>query len=128
MCQRFFALTVIALVLSASAAFADCGCGSAPVYAPVVSSYSSYYAPSVVEYAPAPYVSYYALPVAPVPTVSYYAPAAPYVTYYSPYAAYAPAVVSYRVYYGVPGWSIYGTPRVYVPGEPVRNAVRAVTP
>jgi hypothetical protein len=28
----------------------------------------------------------------------------------------------------VPGWSAYGTPRLYVPGEPVRNVLRAVTP
>jgi hypothetical protein len=28
----------------------------------------------------------------------------------------------------VVGSSIYGTAKVYVPGEPVRNVVRAVTP
>ena len=41
-----------------------------------------------------------------------------YSTYYA--SAYAP--------YGVVGSSIYGTAKVYVPGEPVRNALRAVTP
>ena len=134
--HRFLTLTIVALVLSGSVAFADCGCSSPPVYAPVAASYSSYYAPTVVDYAPASYVSYYAPPAAyvPAPTVSYYAPARSYVTYYSPYVAYspavayAPAVVPYRVSYGALGWSIYGAPRVYVPGEPVRNTVKALTP
>jgi hypothetical protein len=45
----------------------------------------------------------------------------PYTSYYAPYAAYyAPA-------YAVAGTSIYGTPQFYVPGEPVRNVLRAVT-
>jgi hypothetical protein len=129
MYQRLITLAAIALLLSGSVAFADCGCGSQPTYAPVAPSYVSYYTPPVVDYAPAPYVSYYAPPAvyAPAPYVSYYAPAAPYVAY-SPRVAYAPVVVPYRVTYGVPGYSIYGTPRVYVPAEPVRNVVRAVTP
>ena len=119
MYRRSIALAVIVLILGGSTAFAQCACSSAPVYEPVASSYASYYA-SPVAYAPAPYVSYYA---PPVPYTAYYSP---YVAY-SPYAAYAP-VMPYRAYYGVPGWSMYGTPRFYVPGEPVRNVVRAVTP
>jgi len=100
----------------------------APPVAPV--SYVSYYSPPV---APVSTVSYYAPPAAPVSYVSYYAPAAPapYVSYYAPatsYVTYAPVVAPYRTYYGVPGVSIYGTPQVYVPGEPVRNALRAITP
>ncbi len=141
--QRFIPLAVAALLLSASAVHAQCNCGASPVYAPAAPapSYSTYYAPAAVDYTPAPYVSYYAAPAAPVSYVSYYAPpaayAAPvsYVSYYAPATPYAtyyapPAVaVPYRAYYyGVPGWSVYGTPRVYVPGEPVRNTLRAVTP
>jgi hypothetical protein len=130
MVQRLIALAAVALLLSGSAAFAQCGCSSPLAYAPVAPSYVSYYAPPVVDYAPAPYVSYYAPPAvyAPAPYVSYYAPVVPYSTYYAPRVAYAPVVASYRVAYGVPGYSIYGTPRVYVPAEPVRNVVRAVTP
>jgi len=141
MFQRSIPLAVIALILSGSTAFAQCGCGSPPVYAPVAPSYTSYYFSPAVDYTPAPYVSYYSPPAAPVsyvsyyvppvapaPHVSYYAPAAPYVTYYAPYATYAPIVAPVRAYYAVPGVSNYGTPRVYVPGEPVRNVLKAVTP
>jgi hypothetical protein len=133
MYQRFIPLAVIALMLSGSTAFAQCACSyvaTANYVAPVAPSYVSYYAPPAVDITPAPYVSYYAPPVAvaPAPYVSYYAPAVSYATYYSPRVAYAPVVTSYAVRYGVPGWSIYGTPRVYVPAEPVRNVVRAVTP
>ena len=130
MYQRFILLAVVALMLNGSTAFAQCGCSSPPVYAPVASSYVSYYAPPVAYYSPTPYASYYAPPAAytPVSYVSYYAPAAPYATYYSPYATYAPVVAPYRAYYGVAGWSVYGTPRVYAPGEPVRNVLMAVTP
>ena len=143
MCQRFITLAVIIFLLSSSMAFAQCGCSSPPVvaaapsyvsdYAPQATyspaSYVSYYAPPAA-YAPAPYVSYYAPPAAyaPAPYVSYYAPPVAYAAYYSPAPAYAAPVVPYRAYYGVAGWSVYGTPRVYVPGEPVRNALRAVTP
>jgi hypothetical protein len=62
MYQRFIAVAVIALILSGSTAFAQCNCNSQPVYAPVVSSYASYYVPPA--YSPAPYVSYYAPPAA----------------------------------------------------------------
>jgi hypothetical protein len=37
-------------------------------------------------------------------------------------------VQPYAVYYGTAGKSIYGTLKVYVPGEPVRNVLRAITP
>ena len=152
MCQRFIPVAVVALLLSASTAFAQCGCSSPPVYTSAVPSYSTYYAPPAADYRPPPYVSYDAPPAAPASYVSYYAPpvayaapvsyvsyyvpattyattmpAATYATYYAPAATYAPVAVPYRAYYGVPV-SIYGTPRLYVPGEPVRNAVRAVTP
>ena len=91
MYQRFIVVAVIALISSGSTAFAQCGCSSQPVYAPVASGYASYYAPQAAYYSPVSYTSYYAPPVAyaPAPYVSYYA-GKPYVTYYSPYATYAP--------------------------------------
>ncbi len=144
MCQRSITLAIIALTISGATVWADCGCGAQPVYTSAAPSYSTYYAPATADYAPVSQVSYYAPVAAPMPYVSYYAPApvyapAPYVTYYAPpvvavpyatyYAppvAYAPVAVPYRVLYGVPGRSIYGTPRVYVPREPVRNTLKAV--
>jgi hypothetical protein len=141
MCRRLaIAALVVALGLTVSTACAQCGCSYAP-------SYTVGYAPSVAYYAPAePYVTYYApaascascaAPAAPSCTsccaaapayTAYYAPAYTYSAYYPPaytYSAYyAPAYVGY---YGRPGWSVYGTPKVYVPGEPVRNVVRAIT-
>jgi hypothetical protein len=130
MYQRFVALAVIALIACASSARAQCSCGLSPTYAPVAPSYSTSYAPVVVDYAPVTYATYYAAPAAyaPAPYVSYYAPPVSYAAYYAPSVAVAPVVAPYRAYYGVPGWSMYGTPRVYVPGEPVRNTLKAVTP
>jgi len=126
MYKRLVVLSVAVVVgLIASTVLAQCSCGAAQTYAPVVPSYVTYYAPAtyVTSYMPA------------TPQVAYYAPVArPYVTtYYAqvarPYAAYyAPVARPYVAYYGRAGWSIYGTPKVYVPGEPVRNVVRAVTP
>lgn len=67
----------------------------------------------------APYATYrpvvpttYVVP-APVEPVVTYRPVSPYATYSIPYAVARPVVVR---------------PKVYVPGQPVRNAVRAVTP
>jgi hypothetical protein len=152
MCRRLV-LVAIAVVISlfASSVFAQCGCGSVgTTYAPVAPSYSAYYPSTVTYYAPAQQTAYapaesvaYYAPA--TPQVTYYAPATPQVTYYAPaapsyttyYAApavqpyttyYAPAVQPTVVYYGAPGRSIYGTPRVYMPGQPVRNVLRAVTP
>ena len=132
MCQRYIPLLVIALVLSGSAAFAQCGC-SAPVVYAASPSYTSYYAAPVAYAAPAPQVSYYAPPVAyaayyapPVAYSAYYAAPVPYAAYYAPAVAYGPVAVPYRV--GYPGRSMYGAPRIYVPGEPVRNTLKAITP
>ena len=141
MYRRFIPVAVVALLLSASAVYAQCGC-SAPAapsytsdYAPQVTyaapvAYAASYAAPVAYAAPAPYVSYYAAPVAytPAPYVAYYAPPVPYAAYYAPRPVYVPIVAPYRAYYAVPGVSMYGTPRVYVPGEPVRNVLKAVTP
>lgn len=123
-------------------------------YTPAVTYYApsmprvAYYAPpaqvGTTYYAPAPYVTYYSpatpqvvyyAPSAQAAT-TYYAPAADaYTTYYAPAPAvqpyttyYAPAVEPYVTYYGTLGSSVYGTPKVYVPGEPVRNTLRALTP
>ena len=134
MYRRFIPLAVAALMLSSSVAYAQCGCSALPVYVPAP-SYTSYYAAPMAYETPAPYVSYYAPPVSyaayyapPVPYAAYYAPPVSYAAYYAPGAAYAPVALPYRAYYGVPGWSMFGAPRVYVPGEPVRNALKAVTP
>jgi hypothetical protein len=111
------AVAAVGLALSGSAALAQCGCGVAqPGYLAPVPAYTAYYAPPVAYYPPAPYVAYYP-------------PPAPYAAYYPPAVAYpAPVIMPYRAYYGMPGWSMFGVPRLYVPGEPVRNVLRAVTP
>lgn len=145
----FFLAFVMAGCLAASPALAQCGCGTPQAtYAPVESSYSAYYPSTVTYYAPATEVAY-----APATSVSYYAPATPEVTYYAPatptystyyapaatYTSYyaAPAVPSYSTYYApatvyyspyVVGRSVFGAPRVYVPGQPVRNTLKAITP
>jgi len=146
-------VAAVVLSLIASTALAECGCGPAvTTYAPAAGNYTLSYTPAVTYVAPesyvaysapaASYVSYYAPAVQPyvaysAPVTSYvtaYAPTVqPYVAYsapVTPYVSYYPAVVRqpYAVRYGVPGASIYGTGKVYVPGEPVRNFFRAVTP
>jgi len=137
----------LAAVAMVAATFAWCNSASAqtvvggpsPVvsYAPVVTRYytppvvsppiTTYYAPAVA--APAPVTTYYA-PVAPVTT--YYAPA-PVVTYRAPVATYHAPVVTYRapVVYSAPVVAApYAVvrPKVYIPGQPIRNFVRAITP
>ncbi len=84
------------------------------------------YAPVVV--APAPTVTYYA----PTPVAGYYAPA-PVVTYYGPAPVYAypraVVVARPRVVVAAPVWvpaPVVVRPRYFVPGEPVRNVLRAV--
>jgi hypothetical protein len=98
-------------------------------YAPATTAYD---APATTAYyAPATYVANYAT------TTAYYAPAAytvgyaPTTTYYAPAATtayYAPAVPASVIVNGRAGTSIYGTAKIYVPGEPVRNTIRAITP
>jgi len=115
-------LAALAVVLlTASVGLADCGCGT-PVTtvaygpAPVVVNYASYPAPVVAAY---PYTAYY--------------PAYPYATYYPAYpapyvvarpvvAVPGPVVYGPAVVYGVPR---YARPWVYMPGQPVRNTLRA---
>src|SRR5208283_1662512 len=92
---------------------------------------SSVLAQGYVAYLPAPVVSYYApapvISAGPVVATSYYAPA-PYVAvapapYYvaspvvTPYYVASPVVVG-PVYYGRP---VVVHPKVYYPGQPVRN-------
>ena len=119
MCARVLAVTMVAVLsLSVSPVFGQCCGGVATTYyAPVEAAYTAYYAPTVAYYAPAPYVDYYAPPAA---YTTYYA--SPYTTYYGP------AVAAYPVRYATPGWSVFGAPRVYVSGQPVRNTLRAITP
>jgi hypothetical protein len=127
MCRQLcFVAVAVALCLVALPAFAQCPCAyyGQPAYVSAVPAYTAYYPPVATAYYPpaVSYATYYA-PVAPRRVVTYYP--APYTTYYAPapryYApVYAPAVVG--------GRSMFGAPRVYVGGQPVRNAVKAVTP
>jgi hypothetical protein len=88
------------------------------VYSPVVPAYP----PVVVHHAPV------AMTVAPVvvtqyaPTVVNYVPAAPTVVY-QPIVTTVPAPVYVPV-----GRPVIVRPKVYVPGQPVRNVFRAITP
>jgi hypothetical protein len=89
--------------------------------APYTTSYS-YSAPTVTRYAPVevvPWTTYSA------PVRSYYAPVT---TYYTPVTTYySPVVTSYAPSYVVGRGSI-GQPVLYVPGQPVRNALRFFSP
>jgi hypothetical protein len=115
MYARFLAVTtVVVSSLWVSTVFGQC-CGTVS-YMPVVPACTAYYAPP----APcttcyAPYTTCYAAPC----TTCYAAPCATY---------YTPTVVAYPAYYARPGRSVFGAPRVYVAGQPVRNVLRAVTP
>ena len=107
---RVLAVTMVAVLsLSVSPVFGQC-CGSVTTaYVPAAPAYATYYAPTAAYFAPVPFVDYYAPPVA-------------YTTYYGP------TVVAYPTHYARLGWSVFGTPKVYVAGQPVRNVLRAITP
>lgn len=110
MCRMLTVATgIVLLSLTASTARAQYACGSPP---------PTYGVPRVVRYAPAPYVVNYAPPT----HVACGAPAQPCTT------GCEPGIQPYTVCYNTTGWSIYGTPKVYVPGQPVRNLWRAITP
>jgi hypothetical protein len=95
-----------------------------------------YVGPRAVYYPAAPVYAYSAAPAYPYPAPMYAYPA-PYYAYRvpvvapSPYVAYAP-VAPAAVFAPAPVW--YGPPgvvvrsKVYIPGRPVRNVVRAVLP
>lgn len=141
------ALLAAALILCGSTtAWADAGSSYtlAQVETPLPVPAVSYYAPTVVGYAPP--VSY-APPVGYAAQVSYYAPgyagastyaAAPVTSYYAPtYAPVAPApTVVYRPLVSAPVYPapVYvGRPAVvrqhlYIRGQPVRNALRVLLP
>lgn len=100
-----------------------------PVSSPNFTSYSSNYRGTTSYYAPAP-VTAYSPVTSYAPTVTY-SPVvtSPVVTTYSPVVtSYAAPVTTYR-----PVVTSYYTPyvvrtKVFVPGEPVRNFFRAITP
>lgn len=77
----------------------------APMAAPMVPA-PAVVAPTIAYYYPAPRIAY--RPVIAAPTVVGYAPAA------------VPAVVAAR--------PIIVRPKIYVPGQPIRNVFRAITP
>jgi hypothetical protein len=106
---RQLVLVGMGLSMIASPVLAQCVCNAAPTSCVSVGPrYPNYYIPTVASCPPVSYVSHYP----PAPRVAYYAPMA------------QPTVACY----GKPGRSIFGTPKVYVPGEPVRNILRAITP
>ncbi|MEE8451559.1 MAG: hypothetical protein V3R99_06570, partial [Thermoguttaceae bacterium] len=109
--KMVLAVTVIVL-LSCSTAAADWGYG-VPVAVPG-SAVHSYY--SGGHYSVSPYYGY----PGPVVTVS------PHVVYRRSFVvAPAPVVVAPHVIYRAP---VVIRPRVYVPGQPIRNAIRAARP
>ena len=123
--------TVVLVSVFSSAAMAQSVWMTGPmayrVYRPVVMAYSP------VISAPAP-VTMYSPVVTPGPGVVTYSPVmapAPVVTYRAPVMAYSPVVTTYYA----PGFTTVGRPvyvrsrvrtRLYVPGQPVRNTLRAV--
>ncbi len=108
-------------------------------YAPAAVPQTTYYAPAAVPqttyYAPAPVVAYRPTVVRQGRAVVAYSPAvAPTVAYYgAPVVAYSP--VAPAPMYAAPGPMMVpvGRPvvvstKVYVPGQPVRNFFKAITP
>ena len=88
-------------------------------------AYGQWYAGPTVAYYPAAPAYAYPAPVYAYPA-PYYTYRAPVVAYY-PYAAYAPVVAApVSVWYGAPGVVVRS--KVYIPGRPVRNVIRAVLP
>jgi hypothetical protein len=111
--RSIFAAVAVVLLLG-STAYGQWYVGPRAVYYPA----SPYYAYSAPVYAyPAPYYAYRT----PVVASPYYA----YSPVYSPVMP-APVVAPAPVWYGAPGVVVRS--RVYIPGRPVRNAVRAVWP
>jgi hypothetical protein len=87
-------------------------------------------APAVSYYAPAPVATYYS----PVIATAYYAPQTVYYSAPAPYYvaapvfAPAPAVVAPVAVAPVYARPVIVRTKIYVPGQPVRNVLRAVTP
>jgi hypothetical protein len=100
-------LAAVALVLLlGSTAYGQWYVGPRAVYYPAAPVYAY---PAPVYAYPAPYYTYRVPVVAP-----------------SPYFAYSPVVAPAAVWYGSPGVVVRS--KVYIPGRPVRNAVRAIVP
>jgi hypothetical protein len=118
----------------------------APVYTPLVGptyagqtvyygapavAQTTYYAPAAsVAVAPAPVVAYRPVVVrGPAPVVAYSPVASPIVAYSpvaSPVVAYSPVAPMPVVY--AAGRPVVVSTKVYVPGQPVRNFFKAITP
>ena len=96
--------------------------GTTTYYAPSVPS-TSYYAPSA-EVVSTPVTTYYAPSTTYAPMTSYYGSSVPATSYYSG-GGYSTYYAPYSTYYSQP---VIVSPKVYVPGQPVRNMLRAVTP
>ncbi len=112
---------VAVVLLLGSTAYGQWYVGPRAVYYPAAPVYAY---PSPVYAYPAPVYAY------PAPMYAYRAYRVPVVAP-SPYVAYAPVVaapvvVPRRVWYGPP--AVVVRSKVYIPGRPVRNVVRAVVP
>ena len=107
------------------------------VYYPTTNRVTSYYAPTTTvmpstAYTTTPVTSYYA-PSSSLAVTSYYAPTTPMTSYYAPTATpvtsyYAPTAITS---YYAPAASTYAPVTVvrttpYVPGQPIRNTLRAI--
>jgi hypothetical protein len=115
MIRTLLALCALALVLLAAAP-----AGAQEFFARVPVTHVAYYGPVVV---PEPVAVAYA----PVPVVAYFR--APVVAYYrAPAVAYYPAPVCGPVPAYVTARPVIVRQRVYVPGQPVRNALRVLAP
>jgi len=122
--MKTVAILAAALVLCFTAtAVAQVDCSCAPPAAP-----QAYYQPTVTYYQPAPLV--YSPYVVARPVYPYAAARPVY-----PYAAARP-VYTYRPIIAAPsvpsayilGRGVIGQPTVYIPGQPVRNVLRYVSP
>jgi len=115
-------VAVAAIVLLASSTASAAWIGGVPYAVPGPVVYSSYM-PVTPYYAAYPSPVYaapmYAAPMYPAPMY-----AAPVVV--APRVVYRPAVLAPPVAVYSPGVVVY--PRVFVPGQPIRNAIRAALP
>ncbi len=89
---------------------------------------TTYYAPTTVYSPPTTTVGQVPATVAPAPVVTAPAVAAPAVTVPSPVTVYRPAYVPVYTTPAYVGRGILGRPTVYVPGQPIRNTLRFISP
>ena len=124
--KMIVAVAAIVLLASSTASAAWIGGVTYAVPGPVV--YESYM-PAAPYYAayPTPYYQVYSTPYyAGYPTPAYASPMYASPMYAAPRVVYRPAVMAPPMAVYSPGMVVY--PRVFVPGQPVRNVLRATLP